>query len=250
MERFRGPARGVERKSSTTDMVSDADRDAEELIEGIVLVERPDDGLLAEEGARAEAASGRRWVVDPLDGTTNFLYGLPAWATSIALEDTAGGLVGVVHDAWRDETFTAVRGGGAALNGEPVAVSDRHELGRALVATGFGYDSARRETQAQTLLRVLPRVRDVRRAGAASLDLSYVAAGRLDGYYERGLKPWDWAAGRLLVEGNRAGARGRAVGTGGRGTGDRGAAPRPPHLTVSVPFMPPASWPGTEQKNV
>lgn len=189
----------MERKSTRTDMVSDADRDAEAVIEGILLSERPTDGLLAEEGARSDAASGRRWVVDPLDGTTNYLYGFPAWAVSIALEDGDAGAVGVVFDPLHDEMFTAVRGEGALLNGEPIEVSGRETLDRALVATGFGYDADRRALQASVLARVLPAVRDIRRAGAAALDLCMVAAGRVDGYWERGLQPWDWAAGSLIV---------------------------------------------------
>ncbi len=199
LERFRGPARGVERKSSRTDMVSDADRDAEALVEEILLGERPDDGLLAEEGGHSKASSGRRWVVDPLDGTTNYLYGLPAWAVSIALEDEQGAAVGVVHDPLREETFTAVRGEGAHLNETAIEVSGADSLATALISTGFGYAASRRAEQAELLVGVLPRVRDIRRAGAASLDLCFVAAGRLDGYYERGLEPWDWAAARLVV---------------------------------------------------
>ena len=180
-------------------MVSDADRDAESAIEALLRAERPDDGLVAEEGARSESGAGRRWVVDPLDGTTNFLYGFPAWAVSIALEDDEGAAVGVVHDPVRDETFTAVRGKGAHLDGEEIEVNPGERLATALVATGFGYDAERRSEQAEVLTRVLPQIRDVRRAGAASLDLCWVAVGRLDGYYERGLQPWDWAAGSLVA---------------------------------------------------
>jgi myo-inositol-1(or 4)-monophosphatase len=189
----------VDVKSSSTDMVSAADRDAEALIQGVLREERPEDGLLAEEGGRETAESGRRWIVDPLDGTTNFLYGLPAWAVSVALEDAEGGLVGVVFDPVREELFAALRGDGATLNGEPLRMPSQDDLATALVATGFGYEPERRALQAQALVRVLPRVRDVRRAGAAALDLSWLAAGRLDGYYERGLGPWDWAAARLIV---------------------------------------------------
>ena len=180
-------------------MVSDADRDAEAAIEEILLGEHPDDGLLAEEGAASAGGSGRRWVVDPLDGTTNFLYGIPAWAVSVALEDEEGAAAGVVHDAVRDELFAAARGLGATLNGERIEVRKAERLESALVATGFGYDPGWRHEQAERLVHVLPRVRDIRRAGAAALDLAWLAAGRLDGYYERGLKPWDWAAGRMLV---------------------------------------------------
>ncbi|MEX1141994.1 MAG: inositol monophosphatase family protein [Thermoleophilaceae bacterium] len=199
MERYRGPARGVLSKSSRTDMVSDADRDAEALIRDLLATERPADGLLAEEGSHADATSGRRWVVDPLDGTTNYLYRFPAWVVSIALEDAEGAVVGVVHEPVRDETFTAVRGAGAALDGAQIAVSGAQALDSALVGTGFGYDADRRASQADVLLRVLPRVRDIRRAGAAALDLCMVACGRLDGYYERGLNHWDWAAGALIA---------------------------------------------------
>jgi myo-inositol-1(or 4)-monophosphatase len=200
LSRYGRPVQGLERKSSVTDPVSDADRAAEEAIGELLAAERPDDGLLAEEGSRAETASGRRWVVDPLDGTVNFLYGIPSWCVSVALQDEDGGAVGVVHDPLRDETFRAARGGGSSLNGTPLHVRERDDLSRALVATGFGYDRQRREMQAEVLRRVLPRVRDIRRAGAAALDLSWLAAGRLDGYWERGLSAWDWAAGRLLVE--------------------------------------------------
>lgn len=189
----------MDEKSSATDLVSDADRAAERAITELLGAERPDDGVLAEEGAQVETASGRRWLVDPLDGTTNYLYGLPMWCVSVALEDESRGLVGVVHDPSRGETFRATRGGGCECNGEPVSVRDHDRLETALVATGFGYASEVRGEQAHALTRILPRVRDIRRPGAAALDLAWVAAGRVDGYFERGLKPWDWGAGRLLV---------------------------------------------------
>jgi myo-inositol-1(or 4)-monophosphatase len=181
-------------------MVSDADRAAEEAVSRLLRAERPDDGLLGEEGLSAEGSSGRRWVVDPLDGTTNYLYRYRAWCVSIALEDASGeGMVGVVHDPLAGETFQAERGLGAALNGAPIRVRDGGDIARALIATGFGYDPDVRAGQAEVLRRLLPQVRDVRRAGAAALDLCHVAAGRLDGYYERGLKRWDLAAGALIV---------------------------------------------------
>lgn len=182
-------------KSSSTDMVSAADRDAEALIRRGLREARPDDGLLGEEGSHRESGSGRRWVVDPLDGTTNFLYGLPQWAVSIALE----GEVGVVYDPVRDELFAAQRGSGAALNGEVLRLGAPPSLSTALVATGFGYDAERRGKQGAVIGRVLPRVRDLRRAGAAALDLCWLAAGRVDAYYERGLNAWDWAAARIVV---------------------------------------------------
>ena len=208
------PAEGLDSKSSDTDLVSDADRHAERAVRELLAAERPRDGLLAEEGSDVQAENGRRWIVDPLDGTVNFLYGFPAWAVSVALEDRDGALVGVVLDPMRDECFAAVRGEGAWLSApgppsagaaaparrEPLRVSPGDELGRALVATGFSYEPERRALQADELLGVLPRVRDIRRAGAAALDLCYLAAGRVDAYYERGLNAWDWAAGRLIAE--------------------------------------------------
>jgi myo-inositol-1(or 4)-monophosphatase len=196
-----------------TDMVSDADRKAEEAISALLRAERPEDGLLGEEGLSAEGSSGRRWVVDPLDGTTNYLYRYRAWCVSVALEDADGGLVGVVHEPLAGETFRAERGGGAWVNRSPIRVRESGEMARALIATGFGYDPEVRAGQAGVLRRVLPAVRDVRRAGAAALDLCHVAAGRLDGYYERGVNPWDWAAGALIVE--EAGGRVLPL-TGGR----------------------------------
>lgn len=183
-------------KTSSTDMVSAADRDAEALIRRGLREARPEDGLLGEEGSRRESDSGRRWIVDPLDGTTNFLYGIPQWAVSIALE----GELGVIFDPVRDELFTAVHGSGALLNGTALRMPAPAPLSTALIATGFGYDAERRDKQGAVIARVLPRVRDIRRAGAAALDLSWLASGRLDGYYERGLHAWDWAAARIVVQ--------------------------------------------------
>jgi myo-inositol-1(or 4)-monophosphatase len=197
---FGRPPEGLERKSSRNDPVSDADREAERAIVGLLASERPGDGLLAEEGSSREGSSGRRWIVDPLDGTVNFLYGFPCWGVSIALEDADGMAVGVVHDPTRGETFRAARGGGAELGGSPLRVRSPRTLDRALVGTGFGYDRARRAAQGALMAQLLPQVRDIRRTGAAALDLSWLAAGRLDGYFEHGLNTWDWAAGRLIAE--------------------------------------------------
>jgi myo-inositol-1(or 4)-monophosphatase len=199
LDRFGGPASGVESKSSTTDMVSDADRAAERLLHERIAAARPDDGLLGEEGARVGGSSGLVWVVDPLDGTTNYLFGYPVWSVSIACEDEHGGVVAVVHDPCRGETFAAERGRGATLNGRPVQTRPARGLDRALVGTGFAYAPADRAFQAEVLTRVLPRVRDIRRGGSAALDLAWVACGRLDGFYEWGIKHWDRAAGMLLV---------------------------------------------------
>jgi myo-inositol-1(or 4)-monophosphatase len=204
MSYYGRPPEGLGSKSSETDLVSDADREAERTIRELLRAERPGDGLLAEEGSAREPGSGRRWVVDPLDGTINFLYGFPAWAVSVALEDAGGVLAGVVHSPVHRETFCGARGEGAwvVADGErrPLRVRDRRELDRALVATGFSYEPARRAAQADVIRGLLPRARDIRRAGAAALDLAWLAAGRLDAYFERGLHHWDWAAGRLLVE--------------------------------------------------
>jgi myo-inositol-1(or 4)-monophosphatase len=199
LERFGGPASGVESKSSTTDMVSDADRSAERLLLDRITAARPDDGVLGEEGSNVEGQSGLTWVVDPLDGTTNYLFGYPVWSVSVACEDAEGGVVAVVHDPTRNETFAAARGAGATLNGRPLRARAPRSLDRALIGTGFAYDPDDRGFQARVLTHLLPRVRDIRRGGSAALDLAWVACGRLDGFYEWGIKHWDRAAGMLLV---------------------------------------------------
>jgi len=191
--------RGLDTKSTATDMVSDADREAEELLQAILLGARPLDGLLGEEGAGVEGETGLRWVVDPLDGTTNFVFGYPQWAVSVAVEDAEGPLAGAIYDPSRDELFAAHRKGGATLNGQRIHVRATTEIGQALVATGFGYSSRRRAAQAAQVASVIAEIRDIRRGGAAAIDLAWVACGRLDGYWESGLNPWDWAAGSLLV---------------------------------------------------
>jgi myo-inositol-1(or 4)-monophosphatase len=199
MSYFGRAAEGLASKTSPTDPVSDADREAERTIREILLDARPEDGLVGEEGSHTSPANGRTWIVDPLDGTVNFLYGLRTWAVSIALEDPEGLAVGVVFNPVDEECFTALRGEGAALNGDEIRVTGCPGLDRAMVATGFSYEADRRREQAELLVGLLPRIRDLRRAGAAALDLAYVAAGRVDAFYERGLKRWDEAAGRVLV---------------------------------------------------
>jgi myo-inositol-1(or 4)-monophosphatase len=199
MSYYGRPPEGLASKSSETDLVSDADREAERTVRELLAAERPEDGLLAEEGSDSAGASGRRWVVDPLDGTINFLYGFPAWAVSVALEDAGGVALGVVHSPVHGETFTAVRGGGARLNGRELHVRERRGLDRAMVATGFSYEAERRAEQAEVIRRLLPSARDIRRAGAAALDLAWLAAARVDAFYERGLHAWDCSAGELLV---------------------------------------------------
>ena len=189
----------VDTKSTITDMVSAADRASERLVVDGIRKARPDDGILGEEGTTDAGTTGVRWVVDPLDGTTNFLFGVPAYAVSIAVEIDGHTEVGVVADVARGELFTAVRGNGARLDGHTLHCSDASELATALVATGFAYDASRRAEQGKVVASLLPQVRDIRRFGAASLDLCWVAAGRVDAYYERGLAPWDRAAGALIA---------------------------------------------------
>lgn len=199
LELRRSPASGVRSKSSATDLVSDADERAERAIVATIRRQRPDDALIAEEGSQARGSSGFSWYIDPLDGTINYLYGLPHWSVSICCADANGALAGVVLDPLRDELWSAVRGGGAHLGERRLAVSDKRELPSALLATGFGYVAAQRATQGRIIAKVLSEVRDVRRFGSAALDLSYVAGARVDGYFESVEKPWDWMAGALLV---------------------------------------------------
>ena len=195
-----GGVLAVSEKSSPTDLVSEADVATEALIRERLVAARPDDAILGEEGDDRAGTSGLRWVVDPLDGTTNFLYGIPQWCVSIAVEDGEGGVAAAVVDPMRGETWTATRSGPPALNGTPVQASGKDDLATALVATGFGYEARVREIQAGVIARLLPQVRDIRRIGAAALDLCWLAAGRYDAYFERGVQHWDVAAGQLLCE--------------------------------------------------
>jgi len=193
---------GVRTKSGPTDPVSDADLAAEAAIRSVLAERRPHDAILGEEGG-SSGAGELRWVVDPLDGTVNFLFGIPTFGVSVACEDAGGALAGVVLDPIRDECFAATRSGPPTLNGETIHGSSRADLAMAMVATGFAYDATLRGRQALVIARVLPRVRDIRRAGAAALDLCWSACGRYDAYYERGLHAWDVAAGCLIA--SRAG---------------------------------------------
>ena len=202
-------------KSSPTDVVTTADRAVERLLVTALRAARPADGILGEEGGAATGTSGVRWVLDPIDGTVNYLYGIPQWAVSLGVEDADGTAVAVVFDPSKGEVWQAVRGGGAVLDGEPLRCSSCSDLTLALVGTGFGYDARRRAAQARALPDLLPRVRDLRRLGAGSLDLCGVAAGRLDAYFEQGLSPWDLSAGGLIAtEAGAAvgGLRGRPAG--------------------------------------
>jgi myo-inositol-1(or 4)-monophosphatase len=219
----------IDSKSTPTDLVSEADRLAERVIRAGLAVDRPQDAFLGEESGASDAgSSGLRWVVDPLDGTINFLFGIPQWCVSIAVEDARGSLAGAIYDPIRGELYSAVRGGaptvevalasgavnGESANGDPsngdpsapapesrtLSASRCSELATALLATGFAYDARVRCAQAQVLARAIPRVRDIRRFGSAALDLAWTAAGRYDAYFERTVNPWDIAAGTLLCE--------------------------------------------------
>jgi myo-inositol-1(or 4)-monophosphatase len=197
---FEGPELRVSSKSTPTDLVSEADHAAERLIRERLGAARPDDGVLGEEGGDRAGTSGVHWIVDPLDGTVNFLFGVPQWAVSIACQDGDGVLAGVVYDPLRDELFSAERDGPPTLDGVTIAPSTREDLATALVGTGFGYDAEVRRAQAAVAARLLPDVRDIRRFGSAAIDLAWTACGRLDAYYEHGLNLWDVAAGRLICE--------------------------------------------------
>jgi myo-inositol-1(or 4)-monophosphatase len=197
-------AQQVDTKSSPVDVVTAVDTASEELIVSRLLAARPEDGVLGEEGAAREGSSGVRWVVDPIDGTVNFLYGLPAYAVSIAAEVDGRTEAGVVLNVATGELFTAARGRGAWLTSPGAAALPLHgsapvSLEQTLVATGFGYRVEQRRLQGAVVAELLTEVRDIRRYGCASLDLCAVAAGRVDAYYELDLKPWDHAAGALVA---------------------------------------------------
>jgi myo-inositol-1(or 4)-monophosphatase len=197
-----GGVADVGTKSTETDLVTAADRASERLIVERLRALRPEDGVLGEEsGAHGDGAapSGVRWIVDPIDGTVNYVYGLPQYAVSIAAEVQGVAMVGVVRNAATGEEWTAIRGGGAWRDGCQLRGSRVRLLPHALVATGFAYDPGRRAHQARVVADLLPRVRDIRRFGAASLDLCFAAEGRVDAYYEQGLAPWDHAAGGLIA---------------------------------------------------
>jgi myo-inositol-1(or 4)-monophosphatase len=202
-------------KSTATDVVTAMDTAAERLIVERLAAARPDDAVLGEEGGALPGRTGVRWIVDPIDGTVNYLYGIPQFAVAIAAEVAGAVRAGVVYDVSRDVLYAARRGGGATAAGRPVRCSDETVLAQALVATGFGYAAERRARQAEVLRTVLPRVRDIRRFGAASLDLAAVATGQVDAFYEQGLSPWDLAAGGLIAEeagATVAGLHGRPAG--------------------------------------
>ncbi|MGH2865823.1 MAG: inositol monophosphatase family protein, partial [Solirubrobacteraceae bacterium] len=217
----RGSEREIAAKSTPTDLVSEADLASERLIRELLAARRPDDGFLGEEGDHTHGTSGLSWVVDPLDGTINFLFGIPQWCVSVAVRDERGTIAGAVYDPNRDELFAASRDAQATLtsNGATRVLGQRASgqrpeegagpreggLAGAMVATGLAYDARVRAAQARVLARLVPQVRDIRRFGSAALDLTWTAAGRYDAYFERTVKPWDIAAGALICE--RAGLR-------------------------------------------
>ncbi|MFC4627940.1 inositol monophosphatase family protein [Promicromonospora alba] len=192
-------------KSSDVDPVTVMDRASEDLLREMIAAERPDDAILGEEGDDVAGTSGLTWVLDPIDGTVNYLYGVASWAVSVAV--VAGPpepaswtvLAGCVHSVADGRTWSAGLGEGATRDDVPVRVGTPTSLGASLVGTGFGYDAARRAHQAQVLAQVLPKIRDIRRLGSAAIDLCLLADGSLDLYYERGLNPWDMAAGAVVA---------------------------------------------------
>lgn len=199
----------VDTKSSPSDSVTDMDRNAEQLILDVLLGARPTDAMLGEEGGERPGTSGVRWIVDPLDGTVNYLFRLPMWGVSIAAEEQSAGTekavvtVGIVATPEFDEAYIAVLGHGSWMvrgsRAERLAVSDCTSLASALVTTGFGYDAERRRAQSAVVTGLIPDIRDVRRMGSAVVDLCWVARGRLDAYFEDGLNAWDYAAGALIA---------------------------------------------------
>jgi myo-inositol-1(or 4)-monophosphatase len=224
-------------KTSPTDVVTEADRAAEELLRELLRAERPDDAVVGEEGGAQSGGSGLTWVVDPIDGTVNYLYGIPVYAVSVAVVagrlGVPGGwspVAGCVHNPATGETWTAARGLGAHVDGARLpGQATPPPLDRALVSTGFGYTSQRRRAQARVVADLLPRVRDVRRIGVSSLDLCSVAAERADAYYERGLNAWDFAAAWLVATESGVSVRGPR---GGPPSGELLVAARPPLVDV------------------
>lgn len=199
LEGRRSGAVTADTKSSPTDMVTRYDRECERIIVEGLRKERPDDAIVGEEGTSTPGTSGIEWHIDPIDGTSNFFFDLPAWACSIGARDAEGPLVGAVYLPVLDEMFTATRGGGAFMNGRPIAPRGVTEVSQALLATGFGYDPDKRTAHGGVVARMVGRVRDIRRLGAASVDMCFVACGRLDAYCEGGLNSWDVMAARVVL---------------------------------------------------
>jgi myo-inositol-1(or 4)-monophosphatase len=195
----RPPAFEIEEKSTAIDIATQMDKKAETFIVQSLLAARPEDGIIGEEGAAVESKSGITWVIDPLDGTVNYFYGLPGWNVSIAAKDKDGSVVGVVTAPTINSTWWASRGGGAFFNGSKIKTNEPVAFDRAFIGTGFQYDVAHRGRQIENVGRMLPLIRDMRRNGAAAVDICSVAMGALDAYFEDGLKEWDWAAASLVA---------------------------------------------------
>jgi len=188
-----------EKKSSSSDYVTSLDRYLESEIVQFIRKSRADDGILGEEGAVKPGTSGIRWIIDPIDGTSNFVYGIPYFSISIAIEAAGDIVAGVVADLSSNDIFDAVKGHGSRCNNETINVNGNDSLQSAIVTTGFSYRSERREIQGNMLQHILPRIGDIRRFGSAALDLCWLASGRADAFYEEGLNLWDYAAGSLIV---------------------------------------------------
>jgi myo-inositol-1(or 4)-monophosphatase len=215
----------IEEKGSPFSLVTEVDREAENVIVDGIVAARPHDEILGEEGTTRSGTTGVRWIVDPLDGTANYVYGYAAHSVSIGVEVGGEPTVGVVFDTGRRILYTAVRGGDATANGEPISTTDKDDLGTALVATGFSFDPALRTKQADVLATIIASVRDIRRSGAASIDLVALATGTVDAYYEAALARWDVAGGVVIAE--AAGAKVlRSTADGYPGIGVIGANPR------------------------
>ncbi len=202
-------------KSTAVDIVTEADREAESLIRGMLADARPHDGFYGEESGAGSGSSGLTWLVDPIDGTVNFLYGIPHYAVSIAVVEgdpdplTWRGIAGCVVNPATAEVYTGLTGDGAWLGSTPIRVAEPESMAMALVNTGFAYDSVRRGVQGRIVAELLPRVRDIRRLGTASLDLCFVASGRANAYFESTLSPWDHAAGAIIAREAGAVVKGR-----------------------------------------
>lgn len=187
-------------KSTAIDIATQMDHASEKFIVDAILAARPDDGIIGEEGAARESKSGVTWVIDPVDGTVNYFYGLPGWSISIAVKDKDGTLVGVVHSPTVHSTWQATKGGGAFLNNVKIGCNEPVELNRALLSSGFAYDVRDRIEQLKIVNVLLPQIRDLRRIGSAAVDICHVATGLVDGYFETGLYEWDLAAAQLIAE--------------------------------------------------
>ena len=220
----RSGLKNVQTKSTATDMVTEFDKASEALIVQGLSSMRPDDAIIGEEGASHAGTSGITWHIDPIDGTTNFLYALPTWAVSIGAVDESGPLAGAVYIPALNEMFSATRGGGAFCNADPIRCNPVEDVSQALVCTGFSYAAAQRTVQATRVAKFIHQVRDIRRFGAASIDMCFVACGRFDAYFEENLHSWDIVAGDLIAR--EAGCK----------TGDFNGGPiRPEQVLVSNP---------------